>query len=105
MLQSEWLSYCTLPHIITINSKLSHLTFTVHFSDVFKITLNTIHVSDTYQTRDVNKNFVEGIKGAMLEKLSLDSVVYLATVGNPFDDNYILKEDSQLYILGGTHYL
>ncbi|KAL9977609.1 hypothetical protein ACROYT_G015032 [Oculina patagonica] len=40
----------------------------------------------------------------MLEKLSLDSVVYLATVGNPFDGNYILKEDSQLYILGGTHY-
>ncbi|KAL9977608.1 hypothetical protein ACROYT_G015031 [Oculina patagonica] len=81
-------------HAAQIHEALTQSLLGGKLPDVFKIPLNTIHVSDTYQTRDVDKNFVEDIKGAMLEKLSLDSVVYLTTVGNPFDGNYILKEDS-----------
>ena len=74
-------------------------------SDVFKIPLSKIEVSQSYQTRKANNSFVDDIKKAMLEELSLDSVVYLVSVVNPFDENNILKEDSRLYILGGTHYL
>ena len=49
-------------------------------SDVFKIPLSKIEVSQSYQTRKANNSFVDDIKKAMLEEFSLDSVVYLVSV-------------------------
>ena len=88
----------------TFHEKNSHTAY-VYLSDVFKIPLDKIEVSQRYQTRQLNNIFVDDIKDAMLQELSLDSVVYVASVGNPFHDNHLLKEESSLYILGGTHYL
>lgn len=81
------------------------LSFNVYLSDVFKIPLQKIELAQRFQTRELSETFVNNMKDAMVDKLSLDSVVYVASVGDPFDEEKCLKEDSPLYILGGTHHL
>lgn len=77
----------------------------IYIIDIFRIPLIKIEGNQHYQTRTLNPAFVEILKDAMLEELSLDNLVYVACETNPVDDRNTLKEDAKYYILGGTHYL
>lgn len=58
-----------------------------------------------YRTRDKNGHFVEVIQKGMQKDLKLDSIVYLACEEDPLNQNGQLKEQSNLFVLGGTHYV
>ena len=57
-----------------------------------------------YRTRDKNEGFIESIKKAMQREITLDTIVYLACQENPLNESGQVKE-TNLYVLGGTHYL
>ena len=49
--------------------------------------------------------FVESIKQTMHKEMKLDTLVCLVPEGNPLTESGPIKENVNLYILGGTHYL
>lgn len=56
------------------------LSFNVYISDVFKIPLHKIELVESFQTRELSETFVNNMKDMLVENLSLDSVVYVASL-------------------------